>query len=50
MPVQQKRAEKPVRKASFEKQLKLVIKEAERLEVHIRDLERTLVRGNYRML
>jgi ribosomal protein S15P/S13E len=50
MLVRPKRAAKPVKKASFEKQLQLVIKEAERLEAHIRDLEKTLARGNYRML
>jgi Tat protein secretion system quality control protein TatD with DNase activity len=50
MPVRRKRAKKPVKKATFEKQLQLVVQEAKRLDVHIRDLNKTFARGNYRML
>ena len=57
MPVRRKRAEKPVKLASFEKQLQLVVREAKRLDreakrldAHIQDLSRTFARGNYRML
>ena len=50
MPVRRKKAGKPVKKASFEKLLRLVVKESKRLTAHIRDLEKTFGRGNYRML
>jgi hypothetical protein len=50
MPIRLKQAKKPVKKASFEKQLRLVAQEAKRLDAHIKDLTRTFARGNYRML
>jgi hypothetical protein len=50
MPDRRKQAEKPVKKASLKKQLRLLAKEAKRLDANIRDLTRTLERGHYRML
>jgi hypothetical protein len=50
MPVRQKQAEKPVKLASFGKQVRLVAQEAKRLDAHIRVLKRMFLKGNYRML
>ena len=50
MPVRRKQAEKAVKLASFAKQVRLVVKEAKKLDAHIQVLEKMFLKGNYRML
>ena len=48
MPARRKKAKKRVKK--LQKQLRLIAKEAKKLDCHIRDLAKTLATGNFRML
>jgi hypothetical protein len=48
VPVRRKKAKKRVKK--LQKQLRLIAKEAKKLDCHIRDLEKTFAHGNFRML
>ena len=48
MPARRKKAKKRVKK--LQKQLRLIVKEANKLDCHIRDLATTLGSGNFRML
>jgi hypothetical protein len=50
MPVRLKQTKKPVKIASFGKQVRLVVEEAERLEAHIQVLKKMFLKGNFRML
>jgi hypothetical protein len=50
MPVRRKKAEKPVKLASFGKQLRLVAQEAKTLDAHIQVLKKMFLKGNFRML
>jgi hypothetical protein len=49
MPVRRK-AEKPVKLANFGKQLRLIARDAKRLDAHIRVLKKMFLKGNFRML
>jgi hypothetical protein len=48
MPAQPKKAKKRIKR--LQKQLRLIAKEAKKLDCHIRDLARTVATGNFRML
>jgi hypothetical protein len=48
MPARRKKAKKRVKK--LQKQVRLIVKEAKKLDGHIRDLANTLGTGNFRML
>jgi hypothetical protein len=50
MAVRRKQPRKPVKLASFGKQLQLVTKEAKRLDAHILVLKKMFRKGNFRML
>jgi hypothetical protein len=50
MPARRKRTPKTIKKATFEKQLKLVVREAKKLDADIRTLQEQYRIGNYRML
>ena len=50
MPVRRKQAKKNIKKATFEKQLRIVAREAKRLDANIRILSKQYALGNYRML
>jgi hypothetical protein len=49
MPAQSKKKEKK-RIKRLQKQLRLISKEAKKLDCHIRDLARSIANGNFRML
>ncbi len=48
MPAQSKKTKKRIKR--LQKQLRLIAKEAKKLDCHIRDLARTVATGNFRML
>jgi hypothetical protein len=48
MPAQAKKNKKRIKR--LQKQLKLIAREAKKLDCHIRDLARTVANGNFRML
>jgi hypothetical protein len=50
MPARRKRTPKNIKKATFEKQLKRVVREAKKLDADIRILLAQYKIGNYRML
>jgi hypothetical protein len=48
MPAESKKTKKRIKR--LQKQLRLIAKEAKKLDCHIRDLARTVASGNFRML
>jgi hypothetical protein len=50
MPVRKRKPQKRVDKPQLQKQLRVVTQEAKRLDAHIKDLTRTLHKGNFRIL
>jgi hypothetical protein len=50
MPVRRKQAKKRVEKPRLQKQLRLVAREAKRLDAHIQDLTKKLTRSHFRVL
>ncbi len=50
MPVGKRKPQKRVDKAQLQKQLRVVTREAKRLDAHIKDLTRILNKGNFRIL
>jgi hypothetical protein len=48
MPAESKKTKKRIKR--LQKQLKLIAREAKKLDCHIRDLARSVATGNFRML